>query len=72
MWPRTTEGEQLPSVEVDGSGSVKIPQTDAALKKATKELGAPVKTVKIKLHPRNEEDHVSASKNNGDSEMDVQ
>ena len=41
------EGEQLPSVEVE-----------AALKKVTKELGAPVKTVKIKLHPRSLEDHI--------------
>ena len=57
-WPTTTEGEQLPSVEVDGSGSIKIPQTEAALKKVTKELGAPVKTVKIKLHPRSLEDHI--------------
>ena len=57
-WPTTTEGEQLPSVEVDASGSVKLPQTEAQLKKVTKELGAPVKTVKIKLHPRSLEDHV--------------
>ena len=52
------EGEQLPSVEVDGSGSVKLPQTEAQLKKVTKELSAPVKTVKIQLHPRSLEDHV--------------
>ena len=57
-WPTTMEGEQLPSVEVDASGSVKLPQTEAQLKKVTKELGAPVKTVKVKLHPRSLEDHV--------------
>ena len=39
-WPTTMEGEQLPCVEVDASGSVKLPQTEAALKKVTKELGA--------------------------------
>ncbi len=61
-WPRTTDGEPLRSVEVDARGSLKLPSTEAQVKKATKDLGAPVRTTKIKLHPRRQEDHVRLRK----------
>jgi transposase len=49
LWPKTTANEPLPYVEVDYQGSLKVPKTTT--------LSAPVKAMKIKLHPRNEQDH---------------
>jgi len=49
LWPVTTAGEPLPYVEVDNKNSLKIPKKTP--------LAAPVKAMKIRLHPRNDKDH---------------
>ena len=56
LWPKTMEGEPLPSLEIDASGSLKIP------KAPIKNLQPPVKAIKIKLHPRRSKDHVQLRK----------
>ena len=58
LWPRTTEGEPLPSVKVDNKKSLKIPKSENELKKVTKALGATVKTRKIKLNPTTDQTNV--------------
>ncbi len=51
------DGEPLPLLEADKNGeSPRVPRNEAALKKATKDLGKPIATMKIKLHPRTEKD----------------
>ena len=64
-WPKTTDGERLPGIEIDASGSIKIPKTEAQVKKATKELGNRVRTVKVKLHPRSADGHALLQKTFG-------
>ncbi len=55
-WPRTTENEPLPCVEVDSKQNLTLPKT------TPKALPAPVKATKIRLHVRNEQDRNSLHK----------
>ena len=51
------DGELLPSLEIDGRGNLLFPRSVSARKKASKTLGSPIATTKVKLHPKQKSDH---------------